>query len=101
MARKSLIVKNEKIKLIIESQKEKRDALKKMVKNLDSSPRERFEAQLKLDALNRKGSPVKYVNRCSISGKKTGFLRRYGVSRNCIRELAFRGYIPGLMKDSW
>lgn len=101
MVRKGLLVKNNKILEKVSRNYEKRQDLKKMVRNINLSPKERFAAQIKLDSRDKKESTTKHVNRCSITGKKTGFIRLFGVSRHVIRELAFKGYVPGLTKDSW
>jgi small subunit ribosomal protein S14 len=54
-----------------------------------------------LAKLPRDASPVRQVNRCAISGRRHGFLRKYGVSRLTFRELALSGMIPGVTKASW
>ncbi len=41
------------------------------------------------------------VNRCKICGRARGYIRRFGLCRHCMRELAHRGEIPGLKKASW
>ncbi|MCA9401441.1 MAG: 30S ribosomal protein S14 [Candidatus Omnitrophica bacterium] len=55
----------------------------------------------KLNQLPRKASPVRLANRCQITGRRHGYLRRFGVSRIQFRELAWRGEIPGVKKASW
>jgi small subunit ribosomal protein S14 len=55
----------------------------------------------KLCQLPRNASPVRLANRCPISGRRHGFLRRFGVSRMVFRELAWKGEIPGVKKASW
>ncbi|MBM3847709.1 MAG: 30S ribosomal protein S14 [Verrucomicrobia bacterium] len=54
-----------------------------------------------LTKLPKNASPVRTVNRCRISGRRRGFLRKYGVSRLTFRELALNGLIPGVTKASW
>jgi small subunit ribosomal protein S14 len=54
-----------------------------------------------LAKLPRDASPVRLVNRCAVSGRRHGFLRKYGVSRLTFRELALSGMIPGVTKASW
>lgn len=56
---------------------------------------------LGLAKLPRDASPVRLVNRCAISGRRHGYLRKYGVSRLTFRELALSGMIPGVTKASW
>jgi small subunit ribosomal protein S14 len=55
----------------------------------------------KLSQLPPGASPVRLVNRCGITGRRRGFLRRFGVSRIMFRELAWKGEIPGVKKASW
>jgi len=54
-----------------------------------------------LAELPRNSSPVRLVNRCSLSGRRHGYLRKFGVSRLAFRELARNGMIPGVTKASW
>lgn len=54
-----------------------------------------------LAKLPRNASPVRLVNRCRFSGRRRGFLRKYGVSRLTFREAAQAGLIPGVTKASW
>lgn len=44
---------------------------------------------------------VQIVNRCSRCGRPRGYLRRFGVCRICLRELVYKGYLPGVKKSSW
>jgi small subunit ribosomal protein S14 len=41
------------------------------------------------------------VNRCEMSGRRHGFLRKFGCSRLTFREEALNGLIPGVTKASW
>lgn len=54
-----------------------------------------------LSKLPRNASPTRLVNRCALSGRRRGFLRKFGVSRLTFRELALNGLIPGVIKASW
>jgi small subunit ribosomal protein S14 len=54
-----------------------------------------------LSKLPRNASPTRVVNRCAISGRRRGFLRKFGCSRLTFRELALNGLIPGVTKASW
>jgi len=54
-----------------------------------------------LSKLPRNASPVRVVNRCKMSGRRHGFLRKFGVSRLTFREMALNGLIPGVTKASW
>jgi small subunit ribosomal protein S14 len=54
-----------------------------------------------LAKLPRDASPTRIVNRCSFSGRRRGFLRKFGCSRLTFREAALNGLIPGITKASW
>jgi len=54
-----------------------------------------------LSKLPKNASPVRVVNRCRVSGRRHGFIRKYGVSRLSFREAALQGLIPGVTKSSW
>jgi small subunit ribosomal protein S14 len=54
-----------------------------------------------LDKLPRNSSKVRLHNRCLLTGRPKGYMRRFGVSRVVFRELASQGKIPGVKKASW
>jgi small subunit ribosomal protein S14 len=54
-----------------------------------------------LQQLPRNSSPTRLHNRCNISGRPRGYLRKFGISRIAFRELALEGKIPGVTKASW
>ncbi len=54
-----------------------------------------------LQKLPRNASPVRLNNRCPLTGRSRGYLRRFGVSRIVFREMALAGKIPGVRKSSW
>ena len=54
-----------------------------------------------LSKLPRNASPTRVVNRCSMSGRRHGYLRKFGCSRLTFREAALNGLIPGVTKASW
>ena len=101
MAKKSCIIKNEKRKEVVKQYAQQRAILKEVIRNPGSSLKERMEAQRGLQALPRNSSPSRVRNRCLISGRTRGFLRRFGMSRIDFRLLALRGGIPGVRKSSW
>ena len=101
MAKKSCIIKNEKRKEVVKQYAHQRAKIKEIIRNPGSSLEERMEAQRGLQALPRNASPTRVRNRCLISGRTRGFLRRFGMSRIDFRLLALRGDIPGVRKSSW
>lgn len=54
-----------------------------------------------LAQLPRDASPIRVKNRCSITGRASGYMRKFGISRQQFREMAHRGLIPGVRKASW
>jgi small subunit ribosomal protein S14 len=54
-----------------------------------------------LTKLPKNASPTRVVNRCSMSGRRRGYLRKFGCSRLTFREAALNGLIPGVVKASW
>ena len=74
---------------------EKRKDLKEKARKGD------MEAMEALHLLPRDASPIRVKNRCSITGRASGYIRKFGVSRQTFRELAHRGLIPGVRKASW
>ena len=54
-----------------------------------------------LSMLPRDASPTRVVNRCEVTGRRRGYLRRFKLSRIAFRELASHGLIPGVTKSSW
>ena len=62
---------------------------------------EKWEAQVALQKLPRDASPVRQRNRCHITGRPHGYLRKFGLSRIKLREQMMLGNVPGLVKASW
>ena len=54
-----------------------------------------------LDKLPRNASPVRLHNRCKLTGRPRGYMRKFGISRVVFRDLALAGKIPGVTKASW
>ncbi|WP_018476852.1 30S ribosomal protein S14 [Pontibacter roseus] len=54
-----------------------------------------------LDKLPKNSSPVRLHNRCKLTGRPRGYMRKFGISRVTFRELASAGKIPGVTKSSW
>ena len=89
MAKKSIIAREKKRRETVEKYAEKRARLKAEGK---------WE---ELQKLPRDASPVRLHNRCALTGRPRGYIRKFGVCRNVFRELAVEGKIPGVRKSSW
>ncbi|HEV8372968.1 MAG TPA: type Z 30S ribosomal protein S14 [Actinomycetota bacterium] len=44
---------------------------------------------------------VRAYNRCQRCGRPRAFLRKFGLCRICVRQLAHAGELPGITKSSW
>lgn len=101
MAKKSMINRELKRQQTVAKYAEKRAALKAIVANPNSTPEERWEAQIALQKQPRDASAARLRNRCRITGRPHGVYRKFGLGRNKLREAAMRGDVPGLVKSSW
>ena len=101
MAKKSKIAKNEQRKAVLARYAERRQELKRIISSPNSSDEERMEALAELQRQPRDASPVRVRNRDSHDGRPRGYLRKFGVSRVRLREMAHEGELPGVSKSSW
>ena len=88
MARQSLIARERKREKMVARYAEKRKALKEA------------GDYAALDKLPRNASPVRLHNRCSLTGRPKGYMRKFGISRVAFRKMAGDGKIPGITKAS-
>jgi small subunit ribosomal protein S14 len=101
MAKESMKAREVKRAKLVTKFSAKRIALKAIISDVNSSEDERWDAVLKLQQLPRDSSPSRKQNRCRVTGRPHGFLRKFGLSRIKLREAAMRGEVPGLKKASW
>lgn len=101
MAKKSMIAKNNKRKVIVERYAAKRLELKKALVDPAGTDESREEARTGLQKLPRNASPVRLRNRDAVDGRPRGHLSKFGISRVRFRDMAHRGELPGITKSSW
>ena len=101
MAKKSMIAREVKRLKTVKKYAQIRKELKSVIHNPNLGDDRHVEAQEKLQQLPRNASPSRMRNRCRITGRSHGYYRKFGLSRNKLREAAMRGDIPGLVKASW
>ncbi|RAS84832.1 30S ribosomal protein S14 [Priestia endophytica] len=89
MAKKSKVVKELKRQEMVEKYAELRKELK-----------EKGDYEV-LKKLPRDSSPTRLNNRCQVTGRPRGYLRKFKMSRIAFRELAYKGQVPGVKKSSW
>jgi small subunit ribosomal protein S14 len=101
MAKESMIAREQKRIKTVKKFAIKRAALKAILSDTKKTEGEKQAARLKLQKLPRDASPVTLQRRCQITGRPHAVYRKFGLSRNKLRELAMKGDVPGLVKASW
>lgn len=101
MAKMSMINRELKREKMVAKYAEKRAALKAIINDSKATDEERLDAMLALQALPRNSSPVRLRNRCGLTGRPHGYFRKFGLSRNKLRERVMQGDVPGVRKASW
>jgi small subunit ribosomal protein S14 len=101
MAKTSMVLRDVKRKKLATKYAKKRTELKAAVVNMKLSDEERHKAMVQLQKLPRDSSKSRKRNRCGLTGRPRGYYRKFGLSRNKLRELMMRGEVPGVVKASW
>jgi small subunit ribosomal protein S14 len=101
VAKMSLIQREQKREKMVAKFAKKFAELKALINDAKKPEPERYAARLALQALPRNAHPSRLRNRCSDTGRPRGTFRQFGLGRSKIRELAFKGDIPGVIKASW
>ncbi|TRW88755.1 30S ribosomal protein S14 [Mycolicibacterium sp. 018/SC-01/001] len=99
MAKKSKIVADARRRETVARYAARRAELKEILRT--GGVQERAVAQAELNRQPRDASPVRLRNRDAVDGRPRGHLRKFGLSRVRMRELAHRGELPGIRKSSW
>jgi len=89
MAKLSVVVRNQKRQKMVVKYAAKRKALKEAGDYAG------------LDKLPKNSSPVRLRNRCELTGRPRGYIRKFGICRIKFRDMALDGKIPGIKKASW
>ena len=89
MAKKSIIARQAKREKLVAKYAAKRKQLKE---------EGRWD---ELDKLPKNSSPVRLKNRCQLTGRPKGYMRKFGINRVTFRKMALEGKIPGITKASW
>ena len=101
MAKKSQIARNAKRRALIDKHSARRAELKAKLKLSWDNPMARSEIQSELQSMPLNSSPSRYKNRCAVTGRSRGYMRKFGLSRITFREMASEGLLPGIRKASW
>ena len=101
MAKTSKLAKNKQRAELVERYAERRAELIAVIKDPEASYDEKREAYQQIAKMPRDASATRYRNRCGVTGRPRGYFRKFGMSRNALRELAHNGELPGVRKASW
>jgi small subunit ribosomal protein S14 len=101
VAKAALIQRELKRDKLVAKYAKKYEELKSIANDVKKSEEERAVARLALQKLPRNANPTRQRNRCEITGRPRGTFRQFGLGRSKIREMAFAGDIPGVIKASW
>lgn len=101
MAKKSSVEKQKRRERTVKLKWEKREQLRNTARDVKLSEEEREQARIALNKMPRDSSEIRLRNRCQITGRARGYLRKFKLSRLTFRELASNGMIPGVTKSSW
>ncbi len=101
MAKTSKIAKIERRILVVARWSVRGAERKEIIRKPSTSDSQRTEAQRALQRPPREKSPVRLRNRDAADGRPRGYLRKFGLSRVKVREMAHRGELPGVHKSSW
>lgn len=101
MAKKSSVEKQKRREKLVNLKWEKRQKLRETVSSIHSSDEEKEQARIALNKMPRDSSRIRLRNRCQLTGRSRGFIRKFKLSRLTFREFASAGLIPGVTKSSW
>jgi small subunit ribosomal protein S14 len=101
MAKKSMIAREDKRKKLVKKYDAKRKSLREIIRDPNSTYEAKETAHLQLQKLPRDSSYTRVRNRCNLTGRPHGYYRKFGLSRNKLREATMRGDVPGVVKASW
>jgi ribosome maturation factor RimP len=98
---KTVTEKDKQRRQLFQSNELKRRQYKLIIENLALPAEVRAQAVILLNNLPRSSSPVRLRNRCALTGRSRGVLRKWRMSRVRFRELASQGALLGVSKSSW
>jgi small subunit ribosomal protein S14 len=101
MAKKSMIAREDKRKKLVLKYDTKRKAIREIIRDPNATFEQKEVAHKQLQKLPRDSSASRIRNRCAITGRPHGYYRKFGLSRNKLREATMRGDVPGVVKASW
>jgi small subunit ribosomal protein S14 len=101
MAKTSMVEREKKRAVLNKKFREKRDALKEAILDVNTSAEDKWEAVQKLQLLPRDSSISRRRNRCRMCGRSRAYNRLTGLCRIHMRGAVMNGMVPGMHKASW
>ena len=101
MAKKSMVAREVKREKLNNRYQARRDELRGVLQDPDAEYDNKWEAMIALQKLPRDSGKTRQRNRCALTGRPHGFYRKFGLSRNKLREIILKGQAPGVVKSSW
>ena len=104
MAKESMKARERKREKLVARYAKKREELTKVLKSTSTSDdvqAAKWDAMMALQKMPANSSKVRLHNRCGLTGRPRGYMRKFGISRVTFREMALSGKIPGVKKASW
>jgi small subunit ribosomal protein S14 len=104
MAKESMKARERKREKLVARYAKKREELTKVLKSTSTSDEvqaAKWDAMMALQKMPANSSKVRLHNRCGLTGRPRGYMRKVGISRVTFREMALSGKIPGVKKASW
>lgn len=86
---------------MVQNNWDKRASLKAIILDMKKPIEDRLAAVDRLNKMPKNSSKIRLRNRCQFTGRSRGYLRKFGLSRLCFREMASQGLLPGVVKASW
>lgn len=101
MAKKSMVAREVKRVKLNNRLHQRREELKAIVSNPEVEYDDKWDAMIALQKLPRDSGKTRQRNRCALTGRPHGYYRKFGLSRNKLREVILKGQAPGVVKASW
>lgn len=101
MAKRCMVEKEKRRKVLSKHYEKKRSGLRDTMRDQNASIEEKLSAQRKMQKLPRDSNPCRRRNRCVMTGRSRGVYRKFGLTRHMLRELTLLGMVPGMRKASW
>ncbi|HQW51239.1 MAG TPA: 30S ribosomal protein S14 [Tepidiformaceae bacterium] len=101
MASKGIVNRDNRRRELNAKYAARRAELKRELKQSWNDPQKVAAIYAELHKLPLNSSPTRIHNRCLVTGRPKGYIRRFGLSRITMREYAHRGLLPGVTKSSW